>query len=466
MTNTSIKEIIAAGESEWVEFKSHFELNSIGQSICAFLNARGGTLICGVSENREIIGTQVDSKELERIRQKLLDKISPKAAWSTNIVHVDGKQVFVVDVPQGLDKPYIYNDRIFIRQNAETIAASGVDITALINQRHTEGTRWERFPALGIRIEDLDSDEILRTANEAIQRGRYHFDKSADVMRILEQLNLMSSDGMFLNSAVALFGKSPARQFPQMRVRVAHFKKGSLREFDDIRVFEGNTFVLIEKIENFLKMNIAIKSELPKKGLKRKDMPSYPWLALREAMLNAIVHRDYAAFDGGMSVAIHDDRIEFWNSGSLPSGITVESLKGSHTSRPHNPDIAHVFFLRGLIEQWGIGTKEIVRYCREISLPEPEWSTDSGGIRLIIRLREPINKQNVFELNSRQVNLLKRVKSDEHISPSEYFKEVANKVKERRARTDLIQLTKAGYLRRQGHGPSTVYIRTTKPVLD
>jgi ATP-dependent DNA helicase RecG len=261
---------------------------------------------------------------------------------------------------------------------------------------------------------------------------------------------------------VVLFGKHPARRFPQVRIRAARFKGAdTVTDFSDNRIFEGNAFELIESAEQFLRAHIAIASELPIQGVRRADTPAYPWRALREAVLNAIVHRDYASFDGGLSLAIYDDRIEIWNSGSLPSGITVESLKGPHPSRPHNPDIANVMFLRGYIERWGLGTRMILSRCLDSGLPEPEWLTDSGGVTLIIRLTP---KSKGTELNSRKVGLLRKLKTGERILPSDYFALVSSEAKERRARQDLLEMSKAGYLRREGKGPATAYIRTTKPI--
>ena len=465
MIDAAVKQVVASGESERVEFKSvPSKLDGIGQTICAFLNTRGGTLIVGVDDRGQITGVKSAVQEAEKIQRDLLEKISPKAAWSVNVDEVDGKKLILVDVPQGLEKPYIYRDRIFVRRGAQTVVAVGTEITGLIDRRHAEGSRWERLPALGFEIDDLDKSEILQTAKEAQERRLYPFADPSKPLRILEQLGL-ASGGMLLNSAVILFGKNLARRFPQIRIRAARFKGESLTSFTDNRTFEGHAFALIEKIESFLRTHIPIESELPKKGVRRSDTPAYPWPALREGMLNAIVHRDYAAFDGGLSVGIHDDRIEFWNSGSLPEGITVESLKGPHPSRPHNPDIANVFFLRGFIERWGIGARQIVNQCREAGLPEPEWKTEGGGITLTIRLKTaPEGKTRGIELNARQIALLKRLEPEEIMNPGDYFTSVAGQVKERRARTDLLELTDAGYLRRVGRGPSTVYVRTEKPL--
>ncbi len=453
--------MIAAGESLRVEFKSSaFDLSVIGQVVCSFLNSEGGTLLIGVTDDRQVVGVESAIQDAESIQRHLLDKISPKASWSVNVNEFDGKQILVIDVPQGIESPYVYGNSIFVREGSRSVPANSDAINRLINRRNTEEVRWERLPALGVEIDELDQDEIQRTASEAISRRLYTFTNVNDSFSLLEQLGL-ASGGLIRNSAVVLFGKHPERRFPQARVKAARFKGNSiLGSFTDNRTFEGHAFTVVEKLESFLRTHISIASELPKEGTRRSDKPSYPWPALREALLNAIVHRDYAAFDGGVSVAIYDDRIEFWNSGTLPEGMTVDDLKGPHPSRPHNPDIANAFFLRGYIERWGIGTRQIVARCLEAGLPEPEWQdADGGGVTLTMRLEASPQE---IELNQRQARLLKKLKPRDRISPGEYFSSVENEVKERRARKDLTKLFEAGYFVREGQGPSTVYIRTDK----
>jgi ATP-dependent DNA helicase RecG len=455
--------MIAAGETQQVELKtSAADPNEVAKVVCAFLNSDGGTLIIGVSNDRKVIGVEDVTQASERLQRYLLDSISPKASWSVNVSAMDDKEVIVIDVPRGHESPYVYGSGIFVRRGTQSVYATGEVINRLIGRRGAEEVRWERLPALGVEIDELDEGEIQRTASEAISRRLYSFSNVSDSFSVLEQLGL-AEGGLIRNSAVVLFGKHPEKRFPQVRAKAARFKGESVLEpFVDNRTFEGHAFNIVDKLESFLRTHISISSELPSHGTRRSDKPAYPWSALREALLNAIVHRDYAAFDGGLSLAVYDDRIEFWNSGKLPEGMTVEDLKEPHPSRPHNPDIANVFFLRGFIERWGIGTRQIVSRCLEAGLPEPEWKDGGGGgVTLIIRLKP---KAREIELNPRQVRLLRALKPGSQIEPGEYLSSVQNEVKERRARKDLTELFEAGYFTREGQGPSTVYTRTEKPL--
>ena len=174
-------------------------------------------------------------------------------------------------------------------------------------------------------------------------------------------------------------------------------------------------------------------------------------------MLNAIQHRDYEAFDGGISLELRPTNLEIWNSGALPEGMTVQDLKSKHPSRPHNPAIAHVFFLRGFVERIGSGSIRMVEECRDAGLPDPEWRLISGGISVLFRYGEMTD-----DLNERQRAILSSLASGEAITSGAYVERY--NISERQARIDLSKLEDRGYLRRMGAGPTTQYERTSKEI--
>ena len=264
-----------------------------------------------------------------------------------------------------------------------------------------------------------------------------------------------------------LFGNNPVEWCPQTRVRAARFRGNDRTDFIDNKVFERSLFSLVESLVAFVQSHIPVASSFDRDDVKRRDRLAYPLPAVREAIVNALVHRDYSAFDGGMSVAVYDGRIEFWNSGSLPDEMTVDDLRTTHPSRPINPDIAQVCFLYGLMERWGIGTQKIIRACVESGLPEPEWTVDRNGVTLILRQseNEPTHEA-TGGLNLRLLNVAKRLRPGQSVKVTDYLKLVSAEVKERQARIDLNHLTEAGFLQRVGAGPATTYVRTAKGVPD
>lgn len=463
METSPLLRLIQGGESEQVAFGSTAnDLKAIGRNVCALLNVGGGTLVLGVGE-RGVVGVRNADKIRSRVQEHLLEKVSPKALWSISLEELDGRKLVVVDVPQGLEPPYLYEDRIYVREGRRVRPASPSDITLLVQKRYAQAIRWERLPALGFSLSDLDLVEVLRTAEEGTRYRLYPFQEPDSPEAILEDLNL-SSNGSILNGALALFGRAPGRRYPQLRVRLARYDEGG--KLTDSRLLEGNVFGLFEQIQAFLRDHVPIASEFPERSLQRTDTPAYPWIALREGVINALAHREYAAFDGGVFVSMYQDRIEIWSSGSLPEGMTVRDLKEERISRLRNPDVAHVLWLRRFIEGFGSGSGKILTECRRAGLPEPEWKAGAGGVLLTLRsvaqetqASPPTHRP---DLKPRQRMLLDELQPGARIDPGGYSKRFATEVSQRQARADLALLTEAGYLRREGKGPSTTYVRTRK----
>lgn len=467
MDNSVLHQLLALGESEQVEFKERLTRESpVEEAACAFLNARGGIIVVGAGNGGRVIGVEGAAATARTIQRRLADAISPPASLSVSTQDLNGKQVVVIDVPQGLEKPYVCNGRIVIRRGEANAPATANEVSALIGQRVQSEGRWERLPALGVEGRDFDAPTVRRVAQTIQDTRGYGIENTTKVSKVLDRLGLVHG-GQYTNAAVVLFAKNPADRYPQTRVRAARFKGEGRDQFIDNQVFEGNLFALVESLVSFLKSHTPIRASVAPGQLRREDRLAYPLPAVREAVVNALAHRDYAAFDGGVSAAVFDDRIEVWNSGRLPDNMTVEDLRAPHPSRPVNPDIAQVCFLYGLMERWGIGTQKIIRACVDSGLPEPEWRVDRNGVTLTMRLGEAGRPAPpAGELNLRQVGALRQVRPGQQVKVPDYLKLVAGEIKDRQARTDLTQLTEAGYFRRVGAGPGTVYVRTSKAVED
>jgi ATP-dependent DNA helicase RecG len=182
-----------------------------------------------------------------------------------------------------------------------------------------------------------------------------------------------------------LFGRKFMPFYPQCTVRMARFKGTDKSEFLDHRQLHGHAFQILDEAMHFILRNIPISGHFEPGKLERQDVPLYPPLALREALVNALCHRDYTIAGGAIYVAIFDDRLEIASSGLLPPGITVADLKKEHRSLLRNPFIAGVFYRRGLIEQWGRGTQKIVNWCVAAGQPEPEFEEQVGDV--VVRFR-------------------------------------------------------------------------------
>jgi ATP-dependent DNA helicase RecG len=163
------------------------------------------------------------------------------------------------------------------------------------------------------------------------------------------------------------------------REGLARFRGLDKTEFNDQRQINGHSLQLMSEAMEFLTRHLPIAGRIEPGIFERVDEPLFPLVALREALVNAFCHRDYAQVGGTVGVGIYDDRLEIWSDGNLPFGLPAD-LKRDHLSRPRNPLIAEVFYRRGLVERWGRGTQRLVELCVRAGHPEPEFLEQGGAV--------------------------------------------------------------------------------------
>lgn len=426
------------------------DLETLAAWSCALLNESGGVVFAPAGDPPH------DPALLSR---RLGQSISPPIALSVS--HQPENQTLVVDVPDGANKPYVFDGKIMVRGAEGVAPAAAADLARLFRGR-PGATRWERSPALGAEAADFDAGAVERFARRA--RESRGVDWGGGVAGVLGGLGLTQGE-LYANAAVVLFGRNPTRFFPQVRARAARFEDDSRSGFLDNQYFDLNLFDLVERLAQFVTRNSPVAATIFPDALTRIDRPTYPLAAVREAIVNAVVHRDYSGFDGGVTIALFPDRLEVGNSGRLPEGMSVEDLRVPHPSRPNNPDIAQAAFLAGLMERWGIGTQRIIQTCAEAGSPEPQWRADASGVTLTLfpATRDHASDAPTTSLNLRQLSAAQRLAPGARFSLAEYLGLIDGAVKERQGRSDLSALCEAGYLRRIGTGTATVYIRTEKP---
>ena len=237
-------------------------------------------------------------------------------------------------------------------------------------------------------LHDLHQSEVLLTVEEAIQRGRLEDPGTRATPELLRGLGLMK-DGVLLRAAGALFGKAERVEpdLPQCLLRLARFRGVDKTEFLDNRQIRGNAFALFRAAQRFLVETIPVASRIEEDCPERIDDPLYPPLATREAIANAICHRDYAMGGGSIGIAVYDDRLEITSAGSLHFGLTPEKLLEPHDSLPWNPLIARAFYLRGIVEEWGRGTLKMAEHAVQAGLPPLEIEDDGSCVTVRFRNR-------------------------------------------------------------------------------
>jgi ATP-dependent DNA helicase RecG len=204
-------------------------------------------------------------------------------------------------------------------------------------------------------------------------------------------------DGKILQAAVVLFGKNFLPDYPQCELRMARFKGTDKTEFLDQRHIRGPAFKLLEEGELFCQRHFPLPGRIEPGKLQRVDRPLIPPDAMREILVNALIHRDYAIAGGAISLAIFDDRVEVWSAGRFPPGITPESLTRAHLSVQRNPMIAEVFHRTGLIEKWGRGTNRVAAMCREAGVKAPQFEEITGAAVVTFRVKVRLGDESQIE---------------------------------------------------------------------
>ncbi|MGA9779113.1 MAG: RNA-binding domain-containing protein [Limisphaerales bacterium] len=453
---TQLETWVRSGESESLEYKrTTGERRAATQTLCGMLNHRGGRVLFGVEPDGRIIGQMVSDHTVEEVAQEL-KQIDPPVFPTIDRVDVAAdRQVLVVTVAQGSNRPYTYKGKAYRRVGNTSPELSGNEYQRMLLERLHGETRWENEPAAGWSVADLETNEIIRTLEESIRRGRVEDPGVRDPAEVLRGLGLMR-DGQLLRAAVVLFGRAERLEatLPQCLLRVARFRGRDKTDFLDNRQFHGNAFELLLRAERFLRDNLPVAGRVQPGLFERVDDPMYPPVALREALANAVCHRDYSIGGGSVAVALYDDRLEITSSGTLHFGLTSDALFHPHESLPWNPLIARVFYRRGVIEAWGRGTIKIAELVTRAGLPPPEIE-EAGGC-VVVRFR-PSNyvppsrvAQNVTERQRQVLTLL--AGNPNGMALREIRAGLSVAATERQVREDLAVLKVLGLANSDGHG--------------
>ena len=465
MINKMLRTRIRNGEDVATEFVANpRSVGDVGKAVCAFLNSSGGTILVGVRRNGKLVGASTDPEKLAVLLETKIQKsIAPSSMFTVTVDDVDGAAVIVVEVPAGKDQPYVYDGTIFVRDGVKSKAANADALRDLVRRQVEEPERWERRLSPSMTPEDIDLQAVKDLMDGGVQRAGLDSERLTDPFEFLRLMSLRKENG-FTQGGDVLFARRPDQRHPQCRVQYVVFQNSRTDEtYSDYRWYEGPLpKVAIELFDALSSINTH-RQLFSETSLQRESQPIYPMSALREALVNALVHRDYTSYSGGVRISVYPDRIEFWNSGQLPDELNVSDLKKVHPSIPTNPDISHIFYLNGLMERVGRGTLKIIEACARLKSKKPKWENRKSGVTLTIYAATDYTNM-LIELNDRQTSLLTGMDTGDVISPSDYYSEYAASVSPRQARRDLVELEEAGFLQRKGAGPSTKYHRLDQPI--
>lgn len=451
-----IAALVATGESETLEFKETTGMRRQAvQTVCAFLNRRGGQVLFGVMPDGDVVGQHVGKDTIDDLSAEI-QKIDPPTFPTIERIPVGGERaVVVVHTDKGELKPYTYRSIAYQRVGSTTLTMSADEYNRMLLERIHDERRWENHYAAGWSIDDLDTAEIKHTVAEAVRRGRLEEPMSSEPSDMLRGLGLLH-DGELLRAAVVLFGNAERieSEMPQCLLRVARFRGVGKMEFLDNRQFYGNAFTLLTNADRFLRETLPIAGRFEQDRFERIDQLPYPVLAIREALANALCHRDYAIGGGSVGIAVYDDRLEVTSSGPLHFGLTPEKLFTHHESKPWNPLIARTFYRRGIVEEWGSGTLKMLELASKSGLPPPEIDDDGGCVTVRFRYSQHVLKRRTLEDSTKLKQDIVRIihASKNGLTRREIHSRLDAHVSERQVRRALEHLKHMGVVVVVGRG--------------
>jgi len=353
-----VKALTARGEGQRVEFKE--AARDLERTICAFANARGGVIIIGVDDRGAIKGCALDN----RARARLAD-IARNAEPSIEIELEQVGELWVLRVPEQDDKPYSVGGRFFVRKGATNRQMSPDEIRDMF---FDEGRL--RFDAMACRDfsleRDLDDESWARFhRNAKLPRD------VGDRVATLENLKLITEAGQMTNAGAWLLARRIGRFNIGATITCAKFFGTEKDEILDLRDFDADINSMLASAEDWIKSNLNIRYDTSQ--FRRKEIPELPMDALREAVVNALAHRDYRA-TASIKIFLFHDRLEVVSPGGLPKGVDKSAF--GRVSAPRNPLLFEIMQRMQLVEKVGYGISSMRKACREQGLPEPRFEID------------------------------------------------------------------------------------------
>ena len=464
----NLKKLITQGENKRVEFKEQLPKNeSIVKTIIAFSNTSGGKLIVGVNDNREIVG--IDDKNIFELQDKIasliFDSCYPNILPEIYTLNVEGKLLLVIEVFRGNLLPYYLkkegkNNGTYIRVGATNRKASFEHIVELERQRRN--ISYDEEENFEYALETFDLNIIYQEFKKV--------DKSCNAQKLknIKLIKELNGTLMATNALAIVFGK-----LDNVMIKCARFKGTSMETFIDKKEFTGNLFTILEESIKFLQNHLYLNAKI--EGMRRVEEYEIPLLALREIVLNAIIHRDYTR-NSDIKIAIYDDIVEIISVGGFVNGLTIDEISNGR-SELRNKVVANLFKELNFIESWGSGVEKVRKSCSENGIKfelaekgsfveavfyRPKVSETTNYDRLVPnsaeKPSESIGKvsESIGKVSDNEQIIIDYIQNHSKITSKDVESLLA--LKEARARRILKEMVEKGLIIRLGRGRSTYYV--------
>lgn len=423
-------------ESENVELKE-VVVDDVKKEIVAFANSTGGTLYIGVADDGSIAGVGNPDMVIQQIVNMVRDSIKPDITMFLHyeIREIGEEQIVAVEIQRGTERPYylakkgLRPEGVFLRQGTSAVPATDTAIRRMIKE--TDGSSFED-------MRSLQQDLTFDATSKEFSGREVVFGPSQ-----MKTLGILNTDGIYTNLGLLLSEQCTHT------VKAAAFEGTDQSIFRDRREFSGSLLQQLNEVYDFIDMRNQTRSTFDK--LRRIDKRDYPEVAVREALLNSLVHRDYS-FGASTLISIYKDRIEFTTIGGLPTGVSLEDIMlGLSICR--NPKLANIFYRLKLIEAYGTGMRKIMK-SYEHSGKEPEILTTDNAFKITLpNLNEGIMKPEVE--NGMEEEILEAAKKHGAIARRDV--EEALGIGQTAAGRLLKKMLAKGLLVQNGRGKNTNY---------
>ncbi|MDO4478698.1 MAG: putative DNA binding domain-containing protein [Lachnospiraceae bacterium] len=426
-------------ENEYTELKSTV-VSDICKEIIAFANTKGGILYVGVADDGTVVGIDNADKVTLQLSNMVRDSIKPDVTMFVRYEtqDIEGKQILAVTVQKGTDRPYYIGSKglkpsgVYVRNGSSSDPATDTAIRKMIKE--TDGDSFET-------MRSLEQVLTFEAAKAQFKKRDVPFDSAK-----MQTLGMLSADGIYSNVAYLLSDQCVST------IKAATFAGSDKSKFQDRREFSGSLFEQMEEL--YLYLDIRNQTKATFEGLYRIDTKDYPEEAIREALLNSLVHRDYS-FSASTLVSVYNDRIEFVSVGGLPTGIELADIMlGLSVCR--NPKLAAVFYRLKLIEAYGTGMPKIMNaYAGSGLEPKIEVTANAFKITLPNRNANIGTKADVNVRSSYETRILEYIKTNGQAVRSDI--DVLLGVSQATASRILKQMLKKGLIYQEGNGRTTRY---------
>ncbi|MEI7501727.1 MAG: helix-turn-helix domain-containing protein [Paludibacter sp.] len=410
ITADDIKLLIASGEGYNAEFKVSVpsKVKELTEEVCAFANAAGGVVLIGVNDQNQMVGVSIDNAKRSAIQNSLSD-ITPRLSCSLSFVEVDGKNIGVVEVPSGENKPYVLSGAIYVRigPNSQklTTAEQMRDFFQQADKIYFDEASCPVFHPDSM----VDQDFLQLFKTEA------RLSASVSDEQIFSNLKLQNNTSEFKNGAVLFFGKEPEAIIDTAITRCVAYRGTDKRFIKDDKPYGGNLYSQYRQSLDWLHSKLDVAYDIEGQGSgPRKEIWEIPETVFKEAIINALSHRDYYDKGAKILIEVFDDRVEISNPGGLVSAIPLAEFgKRSHS---RNPLIFGLFARMHLVEQVGSGINRMNDLMKAAGLTSPIYNTD--GMFTVILLRSPKSVEEPVKkpVEKSSVKIIEQIKGNPNIT--------------------------------------------------